>query len=52
MNTDDYKQKMNTKVRDKVIRSYLLLMGSYFVQWKKLCSDKETTKKLKVFQEL
>lgn len=52
MNVEDYKQKMDTKVRDKVIRCYLALMRSYFVQWKKLSSDNETSKKIKIFQEL
>lgn len=38
--TQDYKVKMNTKVKDKIIRQYIKFIKSYFKQWKKNMDNK------------
>ena len=40
--TEDYKTKMNTKVKDKIIRQYIKYMKSYFSQWRKNMDSKST----------
>jgi hypothetical protein len=44
----NYKQTMNTKVKDLVLRGYIDMMRSFFNGWKKNGTVKVTKKKMKI----
>jgi len=43
MNTDDYKEKLRTTLRDKIIKTYMEKIRKAFTYWKTLHDENKLT---------